>query len=193
MVAFWYLLVLTPLIAIPVLWWYYRRKLARREELAGSRLQQLLKEARTGTETPVPKPALQKSAPLMPAPFVRRERVLDPVQTVVYYLLKNALPDHEVLSRVSLQQVLDLPQNAADDREQRLRGLAQHTVDFVVCNKALQPVAVIELLEQEPPAALVTAQDFRSRCLANSGVRHLRVLRTALPRREEVRGLVLGA
>jgi hypothetical protein len=189
MTAIWYLLVLAPFIVIPILWWSYRRKIAERESAADDRWQKLVSAAKTDSA------AMPTAAPVVPvaahAGYSRRVRTLDPAQTVLYYLLKSSLADHEVMPQLSLAVVLEVPaQITGGEREQRLGGLARHAVDFVVCNKALQPVAVIDLPLQEMP--LPTAQDFKTRCLAEAGVRYLRLSRKALPKREAVRALVLG-
>ena len=187
MVAIWYLLVLAPFITIPILWWHYRRKVAERESTTDARWQKLV-----GTAT-VDSAAASATPVAGPAGYARRSRTLDPAQTVLYYLLKNSLPDHEVMPQIGLASVLEISAEiTGSEREQRLSSLARHTVDFVVCNKALQPVAVIELLVQEA-ATPTPAQDFRNRCLTEAGVRYLRLSRKALPRRDTVRTLVLGA
>lgn len=200
MVALWYLLMLAPFIAILVLWWNYRRKQAAREQVSGARWQSLVKEAVAPPAGGIaePQPAATIVAAAEPAPaavaqYGPAERVLDPAQTVLYYLLKNCLTDHEVMPRVALGSVLSVPAEiTGSQREQRMRALALETVDFVVCDKKMKPVAVIDLLAQEAPAALTTAPDFRTRCLAQTSIRYLCLVRTALPKREELRGLVLG-
>jgi hypothetical protein len=53
-------------------------------------------------------------------------------------------------------------------------------------------VAVIDLMLQEP-SALAPAQDFKTRSLTQAGIRYLRLSRKALPKRDAVRALVLGA
>lgn len=189
MEAIWYLLVLAPFIAVPILWWNYRRKVAEREDLSGARWDKLVVTAQNGESAGAGNAAGSPA----PARYQRRSRMLDPAQTVLYYLLKNGLPDHEVMPQVGLASLLDVAAEiAGGEREQRLRGLAQHRVDFVVCNKAMQPVAAIDLIEQEAPAALTAAPDFRTQCLAHSGVRYLKLVRTALPGRNDIRALVLG-
>lgn len=126
------------------------------------------------------------------AGYARRARTLDPAQTVLYYLLKSSLPDHEVMPQVGLASVLEVPAGiVGSEREQRLRSLVRHTADFVICNKALQPLAVIDLPEQEA-VALTPEQDFKTRSLAEAGIRYLRWSRQALPKRDAVRALVLG-
>ncbi len=184
MVAFWYLLILAPFIAIPILWWNYRRKVALREELSGARWEQLVGTAKVA-EPQVP--------PLVPAPACRRrERLLDAGQTLVYLLLKQGMPDHEILANVALADLLDLPAGAAGPEHQQ-RLLARHRVDFVVCGKSMQPLVAVDLLAAEAPAALTTAPDFKSQCLHQAGIRHVRLHRNALPARQEIRARVLGA
>ncbi|MBX3652027.1 MAG: DUF2726 domain-containing protein [Burkholderiales bacterium] len=186
MVAFWYLLILAPFIAIPVLWWNYRRKLAQKEELAGMRWERLVGTAGTPD---APAPALTAATP----EYRRRERLLDTGQTLVYLLLKQGMPDHEILVNVALADLLDSPAGGGDAGSvppQRL--LAQHRVDFVICSKAMQPVVAVDLLAAEAPAALTTAPDFKSQCLHRAGIRHVRLVRGALPARQEIRTRVLG-
>lgn len=191
MTAIWYLLVLAPFIVIPILWWNHRRKTAERDSIADARWQKLLSTSRADPA------ATQTAALAMPVlahtGYARRARTLDPVQTVLYYLLKNSLPDHEVMPLLWLSSVLEVPADiTGSEREQRLSSLARHTIDFVVCNKALQPVAVIDLPLLES-TALTPAQDFKTRSLAEAGIRYLRLSRKGLPKRDAVRALVLGA
>jgi len=184
MEAFWYLLVLAPFIRIPLLWWNYRRKLAQKEELSGLRWERLVNTATAGDG-----PAADISAAT--PEYRRRERLLDPGQTLVYLLLKQGMPDHEILVNVALADLLDLPAGAAGQGQPQ-RLLAQHRVDFVVCSKSMQPVVAVDLLAAEAPAALTTAPDFKSQCLHQAGIRHIRLLRNALPARQEIRSRVLG-
>ncbi|MBX9905694.1 MAG: DUF2726 domain-containing protein [Burkholderiales bacterium] len=186
MIAFWYLLILAPFIVIPVLWWNYRRKLAQKEALSGMRWERLVKTARVDDASA---PAVTAATP----EYRRRERLLDAGQTLVYLLLKQGMPDHEVLANVALAELLEPPSGSGDaglGQPQQL--LKQHRVDFVVCSKAMQPVVAVDLLAAEPPAALTTAPDFKSQCLQRAGIRHVRLVRNALPGRQEIRARVLG-
>lgn len=193
MVALWYLLILAPFIAVPILWWAYRRRQAERERLASERWQQIVSKPAAADDNAV---AASAQAPVAQSPqlqYRRRERLLDPSRTLMYYLLRSGLPDCEVLVQVSLDRLLAPAAEMSErTREKYLQGLAQHSIDFVVCDKAMQPLAAVELLEQEAPAALTSATDFSTQCLAHSGIRHVRIARTALPKRHEVRALVLG-
>jgi hypothetical protein len=78
MVALWYLLILAPFIAVPILWWAYRRRQAERERLASERWQQIVSKPAAADDDAV---AASAQAPVAEAPqlqYRRRERVLDP-------------------------------------------------------------------------------------------------------------------
>lgn len=182
MVAIWYLLVLAPFVAIPILWWNYRRKTAQRDDWSGARWNQMVSEAQAGVGEAGNEGRQAAVTPAAQPAYVRRERLLDPAHTLLFFLLKNALPDHEVLPQVALARLLDAPAGTGGD-------LAQHAVDFVICSKAMQPVAAVDLSAQ---GASAVAPDFKTRCLAHAGIRYVRIVRTALPKRDAVRGLVLG-
>ncbi len=192
MIAIWYLLMLAPVIALPILWWNYRSKVQQRESDSGARWDQLAYAAKQGVAGQlIAAPTTAPGAGSVPAagasPYARRTRALDPVETLVFLLLTNALPDHEVMPRVALNSVLYVSAGLTGTaREQAVRELKQQVVDFMICNKAMRPVAVIDL--RTAPAT----PDFRIRCLQQAGINYLQVARTALPKRDAVRKLVLG-
>jgi hypothetical protein len=200
MVAIWYLLMLAPVIAIAIVWWSYRRKQAARERLANERWQQLVKKAGdTGKEGPAavaPLPAAvmpQKTTPSTVSQSYRgRERLLEPADTLFYFLLRTQLPEYEVLTTVNLSRLLVISATSETERERMARGLSQHAVDFVLCDKAMQPRIAIDLLTGEAPAALTVAPDFKTQCFAHSGIRYVRISRAALPKRQDVRNAILG-
>lgn len=203
MLAIWYLLMLAPLIAIAIFWWRYRRKQAARERLANERWQQIVSKAAAPGN--VASAAVAESAAsvaahpskpaqaLAPQPYRRRERLLDPAETLFYFLLRTNIPEYEVLCGVSLQRLLTIATASEAEQERLLRGLSQHAVDFVLCDKAMQPRVAIDLLAGEAPAALTAAPDFKTQCLAHAGIRYVRIARTALPKRQDVRNVVLEA
>ncbi len=200
MVVFWYLLILAPFIAIPILWWSYRRKQEARERAAGERLKEMLsKPARRDIDPSADTTAtsVASAAPLASAaaaaslPYRLQARVLDQAETLAYYLLRTSLPEYEVLTRVGLDRLLT--PSAEADRERLLRGLSQHTVDFVLCDKTMRPLVALDILEAEAPAALTATPDFKAQCLAHTGIRYIRSPRNAFPKRQDVRSVVLGA
>lgn len=190
MVALWYLLVLAPFAAIAFFWWNYRRKQAQREREAGERWQQILSETTAAAPTvQTPAPAAAVAAPQ----YRGRDRILDPAETLLFFLLRTELPEFEILVRVGLDRLLQLPEGIGGaERERRLDALSRHVADFVVCDKSMRPLAAIDLLAAEAPPVLTSAPDFRVQCLAQSGIRHLQFVRTALPRRQDLRVRVLG-
>ena len=197
MLAIWYLLMLAPLIAIAIFWWSYRRKQAARERVAGERWQHIVSQAASsGNDAPA---ATTESAapvaaqPRAPLPYRCRERLLDPGETLFYFLLRTQIPEYEVLCDVSLKRLLSIATTSESETERLTRGLSQHAVNFVLCDKAMQPRVAIDLLAGEAPAALTAAPDFKTQCLAHGGIRYVRISRTALPKRQDVRNVVLGS
>lgn len=199
MVAVWYLLMLAPLIAIAIFWWLYQRKQAQRERLANERWQQMVSKAVVPEkEAPVMAampPAMENprsgAAPAVPG-YRSRERLLDPAETLFYFLLRTGVPEFEVLCGVGLSRLLQVSAATEIERERLARNLTQQTVDFVLCDKTMQPRVAIDLLTAEAPAALTASPDSKTLCFAHTGIRYVRISRTALPKRQDVRAIVLG-
>jgi len=196
MVILWYALVLAPVIAVPLLWWSYQRKQAARERQASERWNSVVQQAAKAetNAAAIAQPPASTATPGASASvaYHRRERLLGPAETLAYYLLRSGLTDCEVLVRVRLDQIVTVADAAGPGAVGRLNGLAQHTFDFVVCNKAMQALAAVDVLDSEAGAVLTAAPDFKTHCLAQAGVRYVRVLRSALPKRQDVRAVVLG-
>src|SRR5205814_405951 len=76
-------------------------------------------------------------------------------------------------------------------RNEQMRQLVSHTLDFVVTDKNMRPIAVVELMvaaresQDQGPAA-------RQSWLASAGLRYIALEQSALPRKEALRALVLG-
>ena len=191
---FWFFLVVAVLVAVAV--WDFRRKAVKREAASKERLELLL-EAKPSAAASVPKspePAAQAAAdgvPEEPAAIVyaARERLLNQSETLIYLLLKSGMPDHAIFPKVPLAQVVEAP-GAGYDREQQLRRLARHHVDFVVCDKAMRVVVAILVQASGPEAAV--AQRIKTECLKSSGIRLVTIDPAALPKRAELRTVVFG-
>ncbi len=179
MVALWYLLLLAPFIALVVLWLNYRRKQAARERESMQRWQRVV-EARpvVNGEAPVPAPAS--------AAHRLRPRLLEPADALLFRLLALSLSDHDVFAAVSVERVLEPGGSVTGlEREARLRAWSRMRIDFLVCDKALQPRVAVLVDAADERQALVEV-------LRASGLRCVTLTRSSLPGRHQVRAVVLG-
>jgi hypothetical protein len=193
----WFLLLLGVVCVAGVFIWDYRRKAARREAASKQRLEQLLK-ATAEPQPPGTAPVAVSPVAVVPAPlaqasiaaFPARERFLGQPEALVYLLLKTALPDHQVFARSTLASILNVP-GAGYDREQQLRRLSTYAVDFVVCDRNMHIVAVVDL-ESAGGVDAAGAERYKSDSLKAAGVHLVRVSAKSLPSREALRALVCG-
>lgn len=211
----WLLFLLVGAFVVAYFIWDFRKKVAAREVASSQRFEELLREQATGSGRPVA-PAAPAAAPAsraaaaapaaasvptplsMPAPAAvpaagaaaARERFLGQHETLLYLLLKTGLPDHEIFANVSLASVMALPASGGE-REQQLRRLAPYQLDFVVCDKSMHVVAVVDI-ETAGGADAAGIQQFKADYLKRAGIRLVRVNPAAMPRRDQVRGLVIG-
>lgn len=187
-----WLLLLTPVVAVAVIVWNYRRKQAAIEKATSERFNKLFGKGAT-------QPAASSSSTVMPAPapaparteaeYVVKEKLLTPGKTLLYYLLKTGLPDHEVFARVSLSSLLETAGHVTSyEREAQSRRLAEIMVDFVICDKGMKAVAAVQFDE----AGSDNAKAFREKCLSVAGIRVVTITPESLPKRAVVRALVLG-
>jgi hypothetical protein len=108
---------------------------------------------------------------------------------VLYLVLKAALPEYHVFAHARLSDVVrpaDRPATA-----QGRAQLAQSRVDFVVCNKDLVVVALLDLSEGTRPDDPMK-QQLQGR-FAAAGIRYVRLAPNAIPKPQEARSLVLGS
>ena len=107
------------------------------------------------------KPAARTAAPVVPAIPPKRDStaIIDAAGRVVFFSLKIALPDHEILARVDTAALItggETPPPRA-------------MLDFVVCRRDFTPVAVIVLLRGEDPL-----RERAAKLLEQSGLHVLR-------------------
>ncbi|KPK19287.1 MAG: hypothetical protein AMJ67_06205 [Betaproteobacteria bacterium SG8_41] len=189
----YYLVALVPFALLGYVLWAYHRKAAEKEAVRQERLALLMAESQRnavageGESEPGAAPA-KKLEPVRQGPsWAPRDRFLSQAEAVVYYLLKSALRrDHEIYVHVALAAVVTAGGTVLGfEREQRLRRLAQHELDFVICDKDLRVVAAIEL-NQENAAP---ERELKAECLKSAGIRLIELDPRALPRRDEIRAL----
>jgi hypothetical protein len=186
---FWFLLLLAPVVAIGYVVWAYRQKTAGRDAASRERYATLV-EASRGAAAPAGAARSDQGAPALAAaasPGTRqpkaRERFLGQPETLLYYVLKAGLPEHEVFPRVGLAAVLDAPDTRSTPALQRL------DLDFLVCDKSMRAVAAV-LLDGRVAGPVV---DVMRQSLSGVGIRLVRVNPAALPKRDQVKALVLGS
>jgi hypothetical protein len=131
----------------------------------------------------------------LPGLYLLRPRFLTKAESVVYLLLKAAFPRNEIFARVRLADVLQVkigPQGM--ERLRAFRKIANQHVGFVVCDRDMTIVAIVDSRE---PDTVVNPRDqkleiIKQRCLQAAQVRYVCVYPPQLPRYRELREQVLG-
>lgn len=103
---------------------------------------------------------------------------LSPVQWDMLRYLNAAFPGRPVLFRVELSQLVAVRQ--AQTRLAAQRRLAEHVVDYVVCNKEGKAVYAFELdaAHEDPDEAALDATE-KHRVLKTAGIRLIRLKRSS--------------
>jgi hypothetical protein len=131
----------------------------------------------------------------LPGLYLLRPRFLSKAENVVYLLLKAAFPRHEIFARVRLSDVLQVkigPQGM--ERLRAFRKIANQHVGFVVCDRDMTIVAIVDARE---PEQVQNPRDqkleiIKQRCLQAAQVKYLCVYPPTLPRYRELREQILG-
>lgn len=175
--------------------WDFHRKAGAREAASKKRFDEIFLARPAGPPANAPLPAAppsgaslpvvppQAKAPAASAAPQSRDRFLGQHETLVYRLLRAGIPDHEIFANVGLASVV------GGKTEQDARRVAQYCLDFVVCDKSMRVVAVVEV-DAAGRAPGVGEQRFIADCLKAAGVSLVRLNPAALPRRGEIRALV---
>ena len=191
----WYLFLLLAAGIILFGVWSSRKQIAAREAASKARFERLLNapaQPAAAASPSTPSPSLAVPAPAKaPAAAPARERFLGQAETLLYYLLKTGLPDYEVFANVSLASVIGAS-GSGHEREQQLRRLAQYRLDFVVCDKSMRIITVIEMDSAVAAVGAGEQQFNKADCLKQAGIRLVRVNPAALPKRDQIRALVGG-
>jgi hypothetical protein len=182
------LLLVVPLGAVGYIVWDFRRRTAQRDAARAGRLEELIGTAAVVADV-APAAAKEDVGSAPPeSPVSARERLLTPAQTLVYYLLKTALPQHLVFARVPLSFVLE-PRHA-DSQSEVARLLAEQTLDFVIADRSMRPLSIVTLRETaRKDTQSIGAEE--AAWITQSGMRHVALDTAALPRKEAIPRLVL--
>ena len=131
----------------------------------------------------------------LPGLYLLRPRFLTKAENVVYLLLKAAFPRHEIFARIRLADVLQVkigPQGM--ERLRAFRKIANQHVGFVVCDRDMTIVAIVDAKE---PDQVINPRDqklevIKQRCLQAAQVKYLCVYPPQMPRYRELREQILG-
>lgn len=131
----------------------------------------------------------------LPGLYLLRPRFLSKAEGVVHLLLKAAFPRHDIFARVRLADVLQVkigPQGM--ERLRAFRKIANQHVGFVVCDRDMTIVAIVDSKE---PDSVQNPRDqkleiIKQRCLQAAQVKYICVYPPTLPRYRELREQVLG-
>jgi hypothetical protein len=194
LVFIYVMLALLPIAGLAYIVWDHKRKAAQREAASVGRVEELIgiaQHAIRGEQIePSLAPATETSTPA--ATFILRERFLSAPQTLLYYLLKTGLPDYLVVAQVPVASLLDPASNLAPyAREEQARTFARHIVDFAILDRSTRPLAVINLASATDTGRGAATQ--MKTWMGAVGLRYVELDPAALPRKEAVRALVIGA
>ncbi|AIY40363.1 hypothetical protein LT85_1205 [Collimonas arenae] len=111
-----------------------------------------------------------------------RKKPLSNNDQVMYWRLVGALPDHMVLAQVSLGRCLGTKDSGGLDT------LTSKNLDFVVCDKASEVVAVIEIDNKNHNVKTISKEDERKyKALKNAGIDIIRWRANSLPSEADIR------
>jgi hypothetical protein len=120
----------------------------------------------------------------------RRRKLMTDNEEELFGRLVVALPDHYIFPQVAMSAMLQpASTNGRTAHSDRLR-IAQQRVDYVVCTKSCEIVAVVELDDRTHSQAKDQLRDSR---LEQAGIRTVRFQSRNKPKGELIRKMVLGA
>jgi hypothetical protein len=182
----YFLLTLLPIAAVIYVVWAYRKRTAERIAVSSKRYSEIFGSAATA---PAASPTSHAAGiPPTRAPALKKEKLLDAQHALLFRTLASCLPEHAIFVHVSLAAVIELPPTLQGrEREQRLRVLAQHAVDCLVCNQEMQVIAAVDIED-----GVHAESRIKSEYLKAAQVRYLRVSPAALPGPGEIQTLLFG-
>jgi hypothetical protein len=120
----------------------------------------------------------------------RQRKLMTDNEAEFFGRLVVALPDHYIFPQVAMSALLE---TTSSDKKtahgDRLR-IAQQRVDYVVCTRSCEVVAVVELDDRTHSSAKDQLRDVR---LEQGGIRTVRFQARQKPKVEAIRAMILGS
>lgn len=133
--------------------------------------------------------AKSKGAKTRPNGTYRQRRLMTDNEEEFFGRLVVALPDHYIFPQVAMSALLE---SASSDKKvahsDRL-SIAQKRVDYVVCTRRCEVVAVVELDDKTHSRAKDELRDAR---LEQAGIRTVRFQARNKPKVDAIRNMILG-
>jgi hypothetical protein len=116
----------------------------------------------------------------------RKKKPLTENLELMYWRLTKTLPDHVILTQVSLARILS--SSSAEARS----TISLQTLDFLVCEKDFNIVVAIEIEEKSPGRNRKRAEEAKKFALDKAGIKLVKWKSSALPTDAEILSRVLG-
>lgn len=118
-------------------------------------------------------------------PYIEK-RLLTPVETKLFFRLKEALPEHHIFAQVQLSQLVEV--RKGHDYQQWLNRISRMSADFVVADSRLKTIAVIELDDSSHKRPdRIEADQKKDKALETAGLRVIRWKTWKMPTTEGIR------
>ena len=119
----------------------------------------------------------------------RRRKFMTDNEEEFFGRLVVALPDHYIFPQVAMSALLDAASSDKKEAHSDRMSIAQQRVDYVVCTRRCEVVAVVELDDKTHSRAKDELRDAR---LEQAGIRTVRFQARHKPKVEAIRTMILG-
>lgn len=119
----------------------------------------------------------------------RQRKLMSDNEEEFFGRLVVALPDHYIFPQVAMSALLDAASSDKKEAHSDRMSIAQQRVDYVVCTRRCEVVAVVELDDKTHSRAKDELRDAR---LEQAGIRTVRFQARHKPKVEAIRAMILG-
>jgi hypothetical protein len=119
----------------------------------------------------------------------RQRKLMSDNEEEFFGRLIVALPDHYVFPQVAMSALLDAASTDKKEAHSHRMSIAQKRVDYVVCTRRCEVVAVVELDDKTHSRAKDELRDAR---LEQAGIRTIRFEARNKPKVDAIRTIILG-